>query len=604
MTPIQASDEKFHEQRALWPFVKQLFAYGLRYKVWFLPFTIAVVVVAVIDAVMPLVWLEYIDTVITPLVSTYKADLAAGVIPVIEMDGLYKYGLIYLALATLQMLITGVLIYHAGKIEEHVVRDLRQDMFNKLQYLSFAYYDRSAIGWLISRITSDSDRVTELISWGFLSLIWGVIMIIACLVVMTLYSVKLTLIILATIPFLLLLSVKLRMRVLQYSRKSRRIHSEMTAVFTEHVHGVEINKTSAQEERASEGFGEYSTNMKVASFRASFYSAAYAPLVVMIGSVAAALVVYVGGHMALAEATGITLGVLAAFFGYARIIYDPILDITRFYAMAQGCLSAGERIFSLLDEKVEIYDRDGVNDYEEVKGHIEFADVHFHYVPEKPILKGLNLKINAGESVALVGPSGEGKSTIASVICRFYEPTAGALKIDGHDYQEKTLKSLRDQLGVILQTPHIFSGTIAENIRYGDRNAPEDEIAKVLKLIGAAEMIDRLDEQVGEEGSNLSSGEKQLISFARVILKDPKILIMDEATSSVDTLAEAKIQKGIEQLIRDRTSIIIAHRLSTIRHCDRILVIRQGDVIEDGNHDALIARKGFYHDLYTKQARA
>ena len=603
MTELR-SDEKFHQQRALWPFIKQMFVYGMRYKGWFVPFIIAIVMVAIIEAVMPLVWLEYIDSVITPLVSQYREDIAAGLTPELEFGGLYKYGFIYLGLSVLQMVTTGIFIYHAGKIEEHVVRDLRQDLFDKLQRLSFSYYDRSAIGWLISRITSDTDRVTELISWGFLSLIWGIIMIITCLIVMTLYSIKLTLIILATIPALLLLSVKLRLLVLQYSREARRIHSEMTAVFTEHVHGVEVNKTTAQEEKATETFSDYSSRMRHTSFRASFYSATYTPLVVMVGSIAAALVIYFGGHMVLAETAGITLGVLAAFFGYARIIYDPILDITRYYAMAQSCLSAGERIFSLLDEEIEIYDRDGVNDFDEIKGEIEFSDLHFHYVPEKPVIQGLNLKIKAGESVALVGPSGEGKSTFTNLISRFYEPTAGAVKIDGHDYQTRSLHSLRNQLGIILQTPHMFSGTIAENILYGNRDASKDDIEHVLRLIGAPEMIDRLEEEVGEEGSTLSTGEKQLISFARVILKDPKILIMDEATSSVDTLAEVKIQKGVEQLIRNRTSIIIAHRLSTIRNCDRILVIRKGNVIEDGNHDALIERQGFYYDLYTRQARS
>jgi len=599
----QRSDEEFHEPKALWPFVKRIFTYAMRYRGWFLPFSIGIVLVAIIEAVMPLVWLEYIDTAITPLVSEYKDAIAAGLSPEIEWDLLIKYGLIYLGLSVVQIIATGVFIYYAGKIEEHVVRDLRMDLFEKYQRLSFSFYDRSAIGWLISRITSDTDRVTDLISWGFLSLIWGVIMIITCLIVMTLYSIQLTLIILFTIPALLLFSVKLRMLVLKYSREARRIRSEMTAVFAEHVNGVEVNKTTAQEESALGTFSTYSTRMRKSSFLSSFYSATYTPLVVMVGSVAAALVIYWGGHMTLEASTGITLGVLAAFFGYARIIYDPILDITRYYAMAQSNLSAGERIFSLLDEKIEVYDRDGVTEYEPIKGDIEFDGVHFHYVEDKPIMQGLNLKINAGESVALVGPSGEGKSTFTSIISRFYEPTAGALKIDGYDYKTRTLESLRKQLGIILQTPHMFSGTIAENILYGNREASREDIAQVLHLIGAPEMIDRLDEPVGEEGSTLSMGEKQLISFARVILKDPKILIMDEATSSVDTLAEARIQKGVEQLIKNRTSIIIAHRLSTIRNCDRILVIRKGGVIEDGNHDALIAEKGHYYELYTRQAR-
>ena len=575
----------------------------MRYKGWFVPFSVGIILVAIIEAVMPLVWLEYIDTAITPMVGEYKAAVDAGQTPDIDMTLLYRYGLIYLGLSVIQMFATGVFIYYAGKIEEHVVRDLRLNLFEKFQRLSFSFYDRSAIGWLISRITSDTDRVTDLISWGFLSLIWGVIMIITCLIVMTLYSIKLTLVILATIPALLLFSVKLRMLVLKYSREARRIRSEMTAVFAEHVNGVEVNKTTAQEGNALKTFSSYSTRMRKTSFLSSFYSATYTPLVVMVGSIAAALVIYWGGHMTLQATTGITLGVLAAFFGYARIIYDPILDITRYYAMAQSNLSAGERIFSTLDEPIDVHDRQGVTDYAPIKGDIEFDHVHFHYVEGKPIMQGLNLKINAGESVALVGPSGEGKSTFTSLISRFYEPTAGSLKIDGYDYKTRTLESLRSQLGIILQTPHMFSGTIAENILYGDRQATTEEIKDVLHLIGASEMIDRLEEPVGEEGSTLSMGEKQLISFARVILKDPKILIMDEATSSVDTLAEVRIQKGIEQLIQNRTSIIIAHRLSTIRNCDRILVIRKGGVIEDGNHDALIAQKGHYYDLYTRQAR-
>jgi ATP-binding cassette subfamily B protein len=599
----QLRDKEFKQKQALWPFVKQIFGYSLKYKKWFLPFVASTVVVAVIDAIYPLVWLNYIDGVITPLVSQYKQAAGQGITGKIAFDGLYTYGIIYLILAVLQTLNESVFIYFSGKIQEYVIYDLRGDMFNKLQRLSFSYYDRSAIGWLISRITSDVDRVTELISWGFLSLVWGVIMIIACLVAMALYSWILTLVVLATIPFLFLLSVKLRILVLQYAREARKTNSEMIATYNEHIHGVEVNKISVQEDSASANFSKISGKMQWASFRSSYYSAMYSPLVVMIGSVAAALVIYFGGKMAIAGAAGITLGVLAAFFGYARIIYEPIMDITRFYALAQNSLSAGERIFSLIREPVTIYDREGVTHFDEIKGKVEFDDVRFHYVADKPILKGLNLTIRAGESIALVGPSGEGKTTIANLICRFYEPSAGVIKIDGENYKTKTLESFRDQLGVILQTPHVFSGTIIENIRYADQDAAEERIIKILNSIVAEEMTELLTEEVGEEGSNLSIGEKQLISFARIILKNPKILIMDEATSSVDTLAEAKIQKGIEQLIKNRTSIIIAHRLSTIKHCDRILVIKQGKIVEEGKHEELIAKQKFYYNLYTKQSR-
>jgi ATP-binding cassette subfamily B protein len=599
----QLRDKEFKQKRALWPFVKQIFGYSLKYKKWFFPFVATTVVVAVIDAIYPLVWLNYIDGVISPLVSQYKETAGQGLAGNIAFGGLFKFGIIYLILALLQTLSESIFIYFSGKIQEYVIYDLRGDMFKKLQNLSFSFYDRQAIGWLISRITSDVDRVTELISWGFLSLVWGVIMIIACLFAMTWYSWILTLIVLATIPILFLLSVKLRMRVLQYAREARKTNSEMIATYTEHIHGVEVNKISVQEDSASANFSKVSRRMQWASFRSSYYTAMYSPLVVMVGSVAAALVIYVGGKMTIAGAAGITLGVLAAFFGYARIIYEPIMDITRFYALAQNSLSAGERIFSLINEKATIFDHDGVTDFDEIKGKVEFEDVRFQYVADKPILKGLNLRIRSGESIALVGPTGEGKTTIANLICRFYEPTGGVIKIDEADYKSKTLESFRDQLGVILQTPHVFSGTIIENIRYADQDAPEERIIEILNSIGAEEMASRLTEEVGEEGSNLSLGEKQLISFARVILKDPKILIMDEATSSVDTLAEAKIQKGIEQLIKNRTSVIIAHRLSTIKHCDRILVIKQGEIVEEGKHEELIAKGEFYYNLYTKQSR-
>ncbi len=596
-----AEDRDFGQQRgALWPFFKKLLKYAVRYKVWFIPFIGMTLLVAVADAVYPLLWLNYIDNLITPLVTSMRDG---GDVQSIDWSGFYTYGLLYLGLAIAQLIGATTFIYYGGKIEEYMVHDLRRDMFDKLQHLSFSFYDKSAIGWLISRITSDSGRVTDLISWGLLSLVWGLMMIIACFVAMFFYSWKLTLVVLFTIPLLFVLSIKLRLRVLQFSRESRRIHSEMTAVFNEHVHGIEVNKTTAQEDQASTGFGRISRRMERASYRAAFFSSMYGPVVVMVGSVAAGLIIYLGGEMVVAEA-GITLGILAAFFSYARIIYEPILDITRFYAAAQGSLSAGERIFSLIEEDIQIFDRPDVVVFDPIQGEIEFDSVNFHYVPEKPILQDMVLHIKPGESIALVGPTGEGKSTITNLICRFYEPVSGSIKIDGVDYRERTLASFREQLGIILQTPHMFSGTVLENLRYARHDATHAEVADVLRQIGAEDMISRLDEQVGEEGSSLSLGEKQLLAFARVILKEPKILIMDEATSSVDTLAELRIQRGIETLIKGRTSIIIAHRLSTIKNCDRIFVIRGGKVIESGSHDALIDKKGFYYDLYTKQSRS
>ncbi len=414
----QLQDKDFKSNRALWPFLKQVFGYSFKYKKWFAPFVISVILVAVADAVFPLIWLHYIDNVITPLVSRYHSITAGG--SELDLSELYYFGGIYLVWSILQIVCVGVFVYYAQLIQEYVVYDLRKDMFNKLQRLSFSYYDKSAIGWLISRITSDTGRVTDLISWGSVSLVWGIFMIIFCFVAMSIYSWKLMLIVLASIPVLLFISVKIRLLILRYSRRARKVHSEMVANFNEHVHGIEVNKVTAQEDRASEGFGNFTDDLRWASFRAAYYSALFSPLVVVVGSIAAALVIYFGGHMVLAE-IGITLGMLAAFISYATTIYDPILDIARFYAMAQNSLSAGERIFSLIAEPVEIVDPDGAEDFGDIEGKIEFENLDFHYVEGQPILKGLNLTINAGESIALVGPTGEGKTTIASVIARFYQ---------------------------------------------------------------------------------------------------------------------------------------------------------------------------------------
>lgn len=307
--------------------------------------------------------------------------------------------------------------------------------------------------------------------------------------------------------------------------------------------------------------------------------------------------------MAITVPAAITIGTLAAFFGYATMIFEPILDISRFYSQAQNSISAGERIFSLIDTEALIVDKPGAGKYGRINGDIKFENVSFHYEEGKQVLSNLDLDIKAGTSIALVGETGGGKSTIINLICRFYEPTGGVIKIDSVDYKENTMQSLRSQLGVVLQTPHLFSGTMRDNISYGLDDATDMEVINALQLVGGEEFIPRLDEQVGEGGEHLSTGEKQLISFARAVLADPRIFIMDEATSSVDTLTEARIQRGIAGMMEGRTSLIIAHRLSTIKHCDRILVINRGRIVEDGSHHKLMKKQGAYYKLYTRQLR-
>ena len=354
----------------------------------------------------------------------------------------------------------------------------------------------------------------------------------------------------------------------------------------------------AQEKKVSEQFNELSKKMQKSSYKAAYYTAMYFPVVVLIGGLASAAVVFYGGKMAIHLPPLITIGVLAAAFDYTLKIFFPIIDISMFYAKAQNSLSAGERIFSLLDEKITIKNAENATDFLPIKGQIEFKNIDFYYNETTRVLKNFNLKIEAGQSIALVGATGEGKTTIANLIPRFYEPTKGQLLIDNEDYTTKTLQSLRSQVGVVLQTPHLFSGTIEDNIQFGKLNANQTEIKAALSLLGATEFIDKLQTEVGENGENLSMGERQLIAFARAIIANPSIFIMDEATANIDTITEMKIQKGINEMLKTRTAIIIAHRLSTIKNCDRILVIQQGQIIEDGTHDTLIKKGGKYFDFY------
>jgi ATP-binding cassette, subfamily B, bacterial len=596
-------EKKFETKGALYPFLKRLLSYSFSYKKWLTGFIVFVLLVAAAEAAFPIVWLNLLDNVIIPLFEEYKTSYDLGIEPELDFSGVIRYGIIFLVLGIIISVSVLAFINFAGKIQEFVMYDIRQAMFEKLQKLSFSFYDKSAVGWLLSRITSDSIKVTELISWGMIEVIWGIGMIIFCLIAMFIYSWKLALIITITVPLLMIVSFKLRILILRYSRQARKYNSEITASFNEHISGIEVNKSMVQEMRVSGEFDTLSEKMRHSSYKSAYYTALYQPLVIFGGSVAAATIIYYGGRMAIDFPPEITVGMLAAFFGYATLIYEPILDISRFYAQAQGSMSAGERIFSLLDTKVLLKDFKDATSFDEIRGDIEFNKVSFYYEKDKPVLKDLDLKIRAGESVALVGETGGGKSTIINLVCRFYEPTGGILKIDGEDYTKKTIHSLRSKLGVVLQTPHLFSGTVRENIQYGREGATEEEIIQSLKLIGGDDFIERLDEEAGEGGEKLSMGEKQMISFARAVLTDPRIFIMDEATSSIDTLTEAKIQKGIEKMIKGRTSIIIAHRLSTIKNCDRILVIKKGEIEEDGSHHELMKKKGHYYRLYTRQLR-
>ncbi|HRI29006.1 MAG TPA: ABC transporter ATP-binding protein [Chitinophagales bacterium] len=599
----QFQDQEFSGKAALGPFLKRLFGYAIGHRRVFWVFVASVVLVGITDALFPLIWMYFLDDAITPAVNQYLQAQKQGINPSVTYSKLLFYVGLFFANSVVQVIGVYFFIKKAGFMEETVMYQLRKQMFARLQELSFSFYDKQASGWLLSRITSDAQRVTELISWGFLEVVWGITMIIACMGAMFFYNWQLALIVLVSLPVLFVVSIKIRMLILDYSRKARKLNSELTANYAEHINGIEVNKITTQEDRVSKEFTDVSNKMRNASYKAAYYTAMYYPMVVLIGSTAAAAVLLVGAKMALAVPVGITIGTLSAFFNYATFIFFPIMDISRFYALAQGSLSAGERIFSLIDEKPTIQDQPNAGAFPEIKGEIVFNNVGFYYHPDKPVLQNLHLHIKAGQSIALVGPTGHGKSTIANLICRFYEPTSGVIYIDGLDYTAQTQQSLHSQLGVVLQTPHLFEGTVRDNVRYARPNATDETVINALMLVGGEAFTSRLDEKVESSGDNLSMGERQIISFARALITNPRILIMDEATSSVDTLTEARIQSGIEHMIKGRTSVIIAHRLSTIKHCDRILVIQNGTITEDGNHTQLMKQRGHYYRLYTKQLK-
>jgi ATP-binding cassette subfamily B protein len=478
-------------------------------------------------------------------------------------------------------------------------------MFNHLQELSFSYFDRTPVGWIMSRVTSDSDRVAELVTWGLLDVTWAVMNISTAVFFMLVINWRLALIVLAIIPVLVVVAVQFKKRILTEYREVRKINSKITGAYNENITGVRVIKALGREEANLTEFGVITDNMYGASYRAAWLSALFLPVVQLISAVAIGSVAYYGGLQV--ELGVMTIGGIQAFISYITFMMWPIQDLARVYAEMQQSIASAERIFSLNDAVPDVADREGAIDSGTVYADIRFEHVDFSYEADKSVLSDFSLHVKKGETIALVGPTGGGKSTIVNLLCRFYEPTAGAIYIGDRDYTELSLHAIQSRIGMVLQTPHLFSGTIRENIRYGRLDASDDEIEEAAKVAAAHEFIDTMengyDEEVGEGGTLLSVGQKQLVSLARAVLAQPEIFVMDEATSSVDTLTEDLIQQGMETLMNDRTSFVIAHRLSTIKRADRILVIEDGAIAEMGTHAELLRAKGHYYRLYTRQFR-
>lgn len=543
-----------------------------------------------------------IDSVFTFLTKRMLDEgVAAGNIPI-----LYELLTIYGGLMIIQAISVFAFIYAVGLLGERIRYDLRQKMFNRLQDLSLSYYSKTPVGWIMARVTSDSDRVSDLITWGLLDLTFAATSILTSLGFMLYLNWKLTLIVIAALPILGFVGYEFRKRILKQFRNVRKMNSKITGQYNENITGVRVVKALVREEENLQEFSVVSRDMYKAAFRAAWLSALFLPSVQIITAVALGSIIWYSGWQ-FAVIGGLTIGSINAFISYLTSFMWPIQDAARIFAEMQHAIASAERIFSLVDSVPEIANKPGASDPGSMRGDIVFDHVNFYYEKDVPVLKDFTLTVKQGETIALVGPTGGGKSTIVNLVCRFYEPKEGVIRIGEQDYTNYSLHAIQSRIGVVLQTPHLFSGTVRENIRYGRLDAPDAEIEEAAQLAGAHEFISKLDkkydEPVGEAGNNLSTGQKQLISLTRAILAKPEIFIMDEATSSVDTMTESLIQKGMETLMQGRTSFVIAHRLSTIKRASRILVIEAGQVAEVGTHHELLRQGGKYYNLYTRQFR-
>ena len=521
--------------------------------------------------------------------------------------------LIYVA----SLLVMGVVNYvsckHAMATEVQVNRDLRNAAFNHLQTLSFSYFNQNSVGYIHARVMSDTSRIGSLVSWSLMDAVWHLSYLVGAVFVMFMVNARLALMVTLILPLIIALFSIFQSKLIRVNREVRELNSKITSDFNEGITGAKTIKALVIEDKMAHDFLEDTNAMRKKSVRVAHLRGMFSATLNMASSCALAIVLWRGGYIAASE-----VGTFSMFMSYAQGMMEPvrwIIDAISDLITTQVNI---ERFSRLIETQSDVVDSEDViekygdsfdprrENWEPIKGDIEFKDVDFKYPDgDEYVLENFNLKIPFGSNIAIVGETGAGKSTLVNLVCRFFEPTKGQVLIDGRDARERSQLWLHSAIGYVLQTPHLFSGTVRENLLYGNPNATDEQIKHALDLVSATEVVNRmekgLDSDVGEGGDMLSTGEKQLISFARAILADPRILVLDEATASVDTLTEQKIQSAIETIIKGRTSLVIAHRLSTVKSADLILVVRDGKIIERGRHEELLKAKGHYYSLYTRQ---
>ena len=545
-----------------------------------------------------------------PLLQKYALDHFIGGK---TLNTLPVYIAIYVAGILFASVMNFIACNGAMSTEVRVNRDLRGAAFNHLQTLSFSYFNQNSVGWIHSRVMSDTSRIGSLVSWSLMDCVWHTTYLIGALAVMLIINARLALLVMLILPLIVILYSVFQKKLIQANRRIRELNSKITGDFNEGITGAKTIKTLVVEDRMAKDFVADTSEIRKKSIEAARLRGAFAVTMNLASSLALAIVLWKGGFIDASE-----VGTFSVFMNYAQGMMEPVRWIVDAISDVITTQVNIERLTRLLGTKSDVTDTPEViekygdsfdpkkENWEPIRGDIAFEDVSFRYPDgDEYVLEHFSLDIPFGTNIAIVGETGAGKSTLVNLVCRFFEPTSGRVLIDGRDARERSQLWLHSAIGYVLQTPHLFSGTIRENLLYGNPNATDEEIERALKLVSADEVVARMekgiDTDVGEGGDLLSTGEKQLISFARAILADPRILVLDEATASVDTLTEQKIQAAMDTVIRGRTSLVIAHRLSTVRNADLILVVKDGKIVEQGTHRQLLEQKGPYYRLYTRQ---
>lgn len=548
-----------------------------------------------------------------PIFNRYAIDnfIAKG-----TLKGLPIFTILYVGVLIVLVVDNYICTYICGQVEMGMDRDLRNAAFNHLQELSFAYFNQNNVGYIHARVMSDTGKIGLMVSWRMMDIVWNGSFILCVLLMMLIQNVRLALIVMAIVPIAVIIATYFQKKLIAINRKVREINSTITGNFNEGITGAKAIKTLVVEDKIQTDFEKDTKKMFRTSVHATHYSAFFTASITMLSSIALALVLYKGGVMTMEGVMGI--GTLSVFLSYALALMEPVQNVIVTLSELITVQVNVERFFKLIEEQSDVFDRPEViekygdtfnpkkENWEELIGDIEFKDVSFHYPDgDEYVLEDFNLKVPQGTNVAIVGETGAGKSTLVNLVCRFFKPTKGYVLIDGKDAAARSQLWLHSNIGYVLQTPHLFSGSVRDNLKYGKPDATDEEIWKALDLVAASDVVRKMDKgldaDVGEDGDMLSTGEKQLLSFARAILADPKILILDEATSSIDVVTEKKIQDAIGIVTKGRTSFVIAHRLSTIVDADIILVVQDGKIIERGKHSELMKQKGYYYELFTRQ---